>query len=55
MLIIQIYIKKIWKSEVLNKSLMAASFILETPFFLKFLEDTCPFCGATDTPVLDFW
>ena len=24
-------------------------------FFLKFLEVTCPFCGATDTPVLDFW
>ena len=21
----------------------------------KFLEDTCPFCGATDTPVLEFW
>ena len=19
------------------------------------MEDTCPFCGATDTPVLDFW
>ena len=25
-------------------------------FFLKiFLKDICPFCGATDTPVLDFW
>ena len=25
-------------------------------FFLKkFLEDMSPFCGATDTPVLDFW
>ena len=25
------------------------------PIFLKqFLEDTCPFCGATDTHVLDF-
>ena len=23
-------------------------------FFLKFLEDMSPFCGATDTPVLDF-
>ena len=23
--------------------------------FFKLLEDTCPFCGATDTPVLDFW
>ena len=23
--------------------------------FLKFLEDISPFCGATDTPVLDFW
>ena len=22
-------------------------------YFLNFLEDTCPFCGATDTPVLD--
>ena len=22
--------------------------------FLKFLEDMSPFCGATDTPVLDF-
>ena len=21
----------------------------------KFLEDISPFCGATDTPVLDFW
>ena len=21
----------------------------------KFLEDMSPFCGATDTPVLDFW
>ena len=20
-----------------------------------FLEDKCPFCWATDTPVLDFW
>ena len=24
-------------------------------FFFKFLEDMSPFCGATDTPVLDFW
>ena len=23
--------------------------------FLKFLEDISPFCGATDTPVSDFW
>ena len=23
--------------------------------FLNFLEDVCPFCGATDIPVLDFW
>ena len=23
--------------------------------FLKFLEDIRPFCGATDTPVLDIW
>ena len=23
--------------------------------FFKFLEDTCPSCGATGTPVLDFW
>ena len=24
-------------------------------FFFKFLEDMSPFCGATDTPVSDFW
>ena len=24
-------------------------------FFFKFLVDTCPFCEATDTPVMDFW
>ena len=24
-------------------------------FFFFFLEDTSPFCEATDTPVLDFW
>ena len=25
-------------------------------FFLKiFLEDISPFCGGTDTPVVDFW
>ena len=24
-------------------------------FFQKSLEDMSPFCGATDTPVLDFW
>ena len=24
-------------------------------FFFKFLEDMSPFCGATDTPILDFW
>ena len=25
-------------------------------FFLnKLLEDMSPFCGATDTPILDFW
>ena len=24
-------------------------------FFLKFLEDMSPFCGATNTPVSDFW
>ena len=24
-------------------------------FFKIFLEDISPFCGATDTPVLDFW
>ena len=24
-------------------------------FFLFFCEDVSPFCGATDTPVLDFW
>ena len=24
-------------------------------FFKKFLEDRSPLCGATDTPVLDFW
>ena len=23
--------------------------------FFLILENTCPFCGATDTPVLDFW
>ena len=23
--------------------------------FKKFFEDTGPFCGTTDTPVLDFW
>ena len=23
--------------------------------FLLILEDTSPFCGATDSPVLDFW
>ena len=26
-----------------------------TSFIFKFLEDTSPFCGATDNPVLDFW
>ena len=30
-------------------------FFVELFFFLKFLEDMSPFCGATDTPVLDFW
>ena len=25
------------------------------PLFKTFLEDVSPFCGATDTPVLDFW
>ena len=24
-------------------------------FFEKILEDMSPFCGAIDTPVLDFW
>ena len=24
-------------------------------FFNNFLEDMSPFCGATDTPILDFW
>ena len=24
-------------------------------FFKKFLQDTSPFCGATDTPVFGFW
>ena len=24
-------------------------------FFFKFLEDTSPFRGAADTPILDFW
>ena len=24
-------------------------------FFVKFLKDMSHFCGATDTPVLDFW
>ena len=24
-------------------------------FFFQFLRDTCPFYGATDTPVFDFW
>ena len=24
-------------------------------FFFKFLVDKCPFCGATVTPILDFW
>ena len=24
-------------------------------FFFKFLEDISPFCGAADTPILDFW
>ena len=24
-------------------------------FFYKFLEDMSSFCGATDTPILDFW
>ena len=24
-------------------------------FFLKILKDMNPFCGATDTPILDFW
>ena len=33
-----------------------SSIILGTHcFFLKFLEDTSPFRGVTDTPVLDFW
>ena len=25
------------------------------PFLIKNLEGISPFCGATDTPVLDFW
>ena len=24
-------------------------------FLKKILEDISPFCGATDTPVLDYW
>ena len=29
---------------------------LENSFlFLNFLEDISPVCGATDTPILDFW
>ena len=28
---------------------------LQTFFYCKFLEDISPFCGATDTTVLDFW
>ena len=24
-------------------------------FLLKFLEDISPFCGAADTPIMDFW
>ena len=30
-------------------------FLCHILFLFKFLEDISPFCGATDTPVLDFW
>ena len=36
-----------WGDPHLNK------FFLFFVFFFKFLEDMSPFCGATDTPVLD--
>ena len=28
---------------------------IDSFFFFKCLEDMSPFCGATDTPILDFW
>ena len=39
-------------------SISSQSIYLGSPqgiIFFKFLEDIGPFCGATDTPVLDFW
>ena len=34
--------------------LISSDFFLQN-FFLKILEHTSPFCGATDTPAFDFW
>ena len=36
-------------------SLVHPHFHVSIPLFLKFLEDMSPFCGATDTPISDFW
>ena len=35
--------------------IMAVYEIIFFFFFINFLEDMSPFCGATDTPILDFW
>ena len=42
----------LWKTPV--SSPMGKILVLYT-FFKKVLEDISSFCGATDTPVLDFW
>ena len=53
-----IYRMIIWNNYVICviQIFLQNSFVNSCFFFLLlFFEDTCPFCGATYTPVLDFW
>ena len=46
-----------WRDRSIKQFNYGKSLMMIGSAFLKknFLEDISPFCGATDTPVLDFW
>ena len=45
----------IFKKQSIYKSILSIYVINPSIFQNNFFEDICTFCGATDTPVFDFW
>ena len=44
-----------WRRDLQIRGVAPLDPLLYLFFVFQFFEDASPFCGAADTPVLDFW